>query len=1581
MVGRQLKNSSVDPVTIIIRECINISSAMRKYDKLSSQTGITALLAGDDDINHSQDEYPMSIFNNSSIHKNNDPFLLGFIQLRLMLNKLDTLDDIDSLTVLQPFLLVVSTNTISGYITSLALDSLQKFINLNVIDQYSKNYVSAYRSLINALTHCRFQASDQISDDSVLLKVVMLLNSIINLPSAVSDCLSDSIMYDVIQTTLSLACNKRRTDVLKRAAESTMISITLKVFGKLKVSEPSNLLQQYINDESYSKDNLKDDVIGTNTDNESLTTESPILQQKEDIFNPIDVSKNHISDVTENDKEFSGSTSHAIAIENLLNNGSDHATSDQLVSTGNKLDNSKSSNIGTEQDSANSKENNSSESNYGVTVARQYLTLLLSLILPENRAKHTNSTKIFSLQLLNTIIEFAGDRLPLYPRLFSLVADPIFKSILFIIQTNSRLSLLQAALQLFTTLVVVLGNYLPMQIELTLSRIFTIMLGENYNSTGDNDSNSSNNNNNNNNSSGTSSTKTAKSVSIFTNQIPDSSEAAKKELLIEQISILWVRSSSFFTSMFVNFDCDLDRADLALRFLKMLTKLSLPEAAVTSTEIVPPICLEGIISLIDDMFARIQSVPEAVYPSDIEQNETLQKRERKNEFINCANEFNLKPKRGIPLLIEKKFIENDTDKAIAKFLFENNGRMNKKTIGLLLCDPEKTSLLREFINLFNFKGLRVDEAIRVLLTKFRLPGESQQIERIIEAFSIAYSESQKEESGDENADDVAKETNSDNIKTRTDIKEENDDDNDDDDCEPVIPDSDSVFVLSYSIIMLNTDLHNPQVKNHMSFDEYSSNLRGCYNSKDFPHWYLEKIYCSIRDKEIVMPEEHHGNDKWFEDAWNNLIAPTTVMTRIQKDNVNVMDKFSPMDLLGFDKIIYKHVGPSIINTLFKIFIVASDDHIASRVLTSLDKCAFIAEFFKNKKLYNDIVTTISKFTTILEPNPYINEKNDDSFFDYEDNIPLVEITLQENMKIPVSNLSVRLGKSLKSQLCCLVFFRILQRTRNGNIINTELWDNIVNILKQLFENLLLSPDIFIDLQERLKLGNLPKPQADISIDKSIGNRGLLSTFASYLKGDEEPTEEEIDYSKRALECINNCNVATSIIGNESIITPGFIKSLIGSLNDKKDENNSKYFESELLFLTELIVALILFCKDERELSNTILDELRKMIKMSGVTKRTIRRLLMYEILLISVIKGQEDRISTLIKNQLLGMPEIFNEKYFATNQGKELIDRVLSLTDIANYRQHILKDECFWRFLRWLASIPTHTKMIYNYVHALFKANSNSIISQNDVFMFILGLLDEISSIGAVGSRWEQEYSKSVESGHRVSNNNPYQNIVEISLKSVNMTATLIENKNLSRNEIVAIIQALVHQCMNPCEQISSYAVSSLESSLTERIHLNKPQEDLNSNINDELINFEDIINDGIISIIDMKLNGQEEIEINSTSNNSNSNGNDDNDGALDVPILTMLSVIGKAYIYHLGEGTVTNETFLYVLNVFNRFVDNPEIETQLQELILEKKRIEKSGSLNIEKSQSNPIIKQNNDGSEKTKEEKADIHEDGNQE
>ncbi|CDH11559.1 probable ARF guanine-nucleotide exchange factor 2 [Zygosaccharomyces bailii ISA1307] len=1412
---------AVDPVTIVIKECINLSTAMRKYSKFRSQSGVAALLSNSEIFNN-QDDSLADTFNNLSTNKHNDPLLSGFVQLRLMLNNLETLEEIDSLTLLQPFLLTISTSSISGYITSLALDSLQKFLTMNVINESSKNHVAAIREAVNSLTHCRFERSEQLSDDAILLKVVNLLQTVTH--SQYGELISDSVMYDVLQTALSMACNKKRSEVLRRAAEATMFSMTAKLFYKLRYIEPVDMTQKYINDEGYANSILKEDIIGMRTSqDDDYVQDDPVVSSEETAEN------SHLLEGAENTEE------------NAKENASDQKNEED------EKDAKDLTQVTTSQ-KPDSKATEVVEDNHGLPVIRHYLNLLLSLIVPENQGKHTNSVRIFGLQLINTAIEVSGNTFPRHPRLFSLISDPIFKHVLFIIQNGSKLSLVQAALQLFTTLVIILGDHLQVQIQLTLSRIFEILLNKSNETTSEG----------------------------------RPRPAAIKELLIEQISLLWTRSPSFFTTTFIEFDCNLDRADMSITFISALTKLALPESALTSTESVPPICLEGLISLIDDMHSRLQNVDREKFLAEKNNNDRLKQKERKTEFIKCTKIFNEKPKQGIPLLIEKNFIKSDSERDIAEFLFENNGRMNKKMIGLLLCDPARTSLLKSFIDLFDFEELRVDEAIRILLTKFRLPGESQQIERIIETFSARYVDCQNYDLSKANQ-------------------------NNEEDLAAIQPDADSVFILSYSIIMLNTDLHNPQVKEHMSFEDYCSNLKGCYNQQNFPSWYLDRIYCSIRDKEIVMPEEHHGSDRWFEDAWNNLISATVVMTEIHEQPDKSVTHMSPQDLAHFDGAIFKNVGRSIVDTFFKIFEVASDDHIASRMLGSIDKCSFIASFLKFDGMFNNILCRIATMTTLLDNNNRDAGDNDE--------IPLVEITVEDsNSKILVNSDACRLGRSFKAQLSMVIFFRIIRINRYSTKFSLELWKKIVTILLVLYEDLMVSPDIFPDLQQRLRLGNLPKPSPEVSLKKARESRGILSAFASYLKGDEEPTEDEIDASTRAMNCVKSSNIPSSIFGNEVNITQELIRTLLSSIESKKTTENSRYFEAEMLFIVELCVGLFLFCKDEKKLGNDVLRKVSEVSMVSGLSKRCIRRLTAYILLLISVVDEQQERLHKLINEEFLKKNEVFTQKYFASEHGSEILRRLLSLTDIDNYQRSILQDEGFWKLLRFMASSKEHTGTIYHYLENSLNNNKNILTNGN--FMWILGLLDEISSLGAIGNQWEREYQRLLNSGHKVDRKNPHQDIVDLSLKSIQLTSQIIENKlannPLSKNETIALIQALAHQCLNPCFQIRSFSLECLEHVLT-KIEL--PSE--------EIKNLEELIEGGLLPLLDTVTSKE----------------------GTNVPVSEILAAISKIYLYRLKQGVTTDETFLEILNIYNRYVEAPEVEKQLQQLITDKKAIEKESN------------------------------------
>mgnify|MGYP000674523692 FL=1 len=149
-------------------------------------------------------------------------------------------------------------------------------------------------------------------------------------------------------------------------------------------------------------------------------------------------------------------------------------------------------------------------------------------------------------------------------------------------------------------------------------------------------------------------------------------------------------------------------------------------------------------------------------------------------YVYCVHEgislFNRKPRKGIDFLIKAKKVEESPEE-IALFLKNATG-LNKTMIGDYLGENEELSLrgMYSYVDSFNFQGLKFDEALRSLLFGFRLPGEAQKIDRIMEKFAERYCK-----------------------------------------CNPkAFTSADTAYVLAYSVVLLNTDAHNPMVKNKVS---------------------------------------------------------------------------------------------------------------------------------------------------------------------------------------------------------------------------------------------------------------------------------------------------------------------------------------------------------------------------------------------------------------------------------------------------------------------------------------------------------------------------------------------------------------------------------------------------------------------------------------------------------------------------------------------------------------------------------------------------------------------------------------------
>ena len=122
-----------------------------------------------------------------------------------------------------------------------------------------------------------------------------------------------------------------------------------------------------------------------------------------------------------------------------------------------------------------------------------------------------------------------------------------------------------------------------------------------------------------------------------------------------------------------------------------------------------------------------------------------------------------------------------------------------------------------FIGAMSFAGLGFVPALWHMLTQggFRIPGEAQKIERILQSFAKCYYAANKESLGDVEGSDV-------------------------------------VLVLAFATVMLNTDMYNKAIKKSrkMTLAQFKGNMRGQGVSEAI----LEGIWNDISAEEIQMPK-------------------------------------------------------------------------------------------------------------------------------------------------------------------------------------------------------------------------------------------------------------------------------------------------------------------------------------------------------------------------------------------------------------------------------------------------------------------------------------------------------------------------------------------------------------------------------------------------------------------------------------------------------------------------------------------------------------------------------------------------------
>lgn len=475
---------------------------------------------------------------------------------------------------------------------------------------------------------------------------------------------------------------------------------------------------------------------------------------------------------------------------------------------------------------------------------------------------------------------------------------------------------------------------------------------------------------------------------IFMNILETSSSSFEHKWMVIQALTKICGDAQSVVDIYVNYDCDLSAANLFQRLVNDVSKIAqgrqaLELGATPNQENRMRIrgldCLVSILKCMVEWSKELYINPnlqtnlgETIKKEEIDHNsikshggsslslistgssnignrETLDSpeqfevlKQQKEVWETGIDLFNRKPKRGVVFLQEQALLGTST-KEIAEWLLTDE-RLDKTFIGEYLGenDDHSKEVMYAYVDSINFANTDIVAALRHFLDGFRLPGEAQKIDRLMEKFASRYCE-----------------------------------------CNPnntLFTSADTVYVLAFSIIMLTTDLHSPQVKNKMTKEQYIKVNSGI-SDNDLPREFLSQIYDEIAGHEIKMknvskPGKHMiANEKKRKLVWN------MEMEQISTAAKNLMESVSHVQTPFTTAKHVEHVRP-----MFKMawtpFLAAfsvglqdcDDPEIASLCLDGIRCSIRIACIFHMSLERDAYVQALARFTLLTANSPITEMK-------------------------------------------------------------------------------------------------------------------------------------------------------------------------------------------------------------------------------------------------------------------------------------------------------------------------------------------------------------------------------------------------------------------------------------------------------------------------------------------------------------------------------------------------------------------------------------------------------------------------------
>ncbi|KAE8556067.1 hypothetical protein EYB25_000767 [Talaromyces marneffei] len=1375
---------SVDPVSLVTTECITVTSAMRKHARWA-HSSVAAILGGSGSTKGSDRDItasPISSSRNSvSGNKNgssnklqladgdfalanrwglrgkkgksiqDNPLISAFTRLRSDLKSCRDIRTFDAPALLHPFLQVIRSSSTSAPITSLALVAVTKFLAYDIINRHSPRISVAMQLLSAAITHCRFEASDTVADEVVLLRILKLMEGMLSRPEG--ELLGDESVCEMMETGLSMCCQNRLSELLRRSAEMSMINMCQVIFVRLSTID----MEEGRDDTQNQQQQIEDDLANLKMD-PAVNGDTVIPQH------PSTMGSDTIAAEKEEKEPTSGEE------PKLMANG--------------------------DGPTASATENEESEAAevrpYGILSIRELFRVLIDLLDPHN-SQHTDTMRVMALRIVDVALEVSGPSVARHPTLAVLAEDDLCRH-LFQLVRSENMAILNASLRVAGTLLSTCRSVLKLQQELYLSYLVACLhprvdiprepginpsLYEGV-------------------------PQAPKLVKPSPSQpgggretpVPvqdrqklglegGSRKPEAREAMVESIGVL-ARMPGFMVELFVNYDSEVDRADLCEDMVGLLSRSAFPDSATWSTTNVPPLCLDSLLGYIQFIADRLDDEPRHEGYPDPEKLKS--QRQRKKIIVQGATKFNEDPKAGVAYLASQGIIENPDDPELVARFLKGTTRVSKKILGEFIAKKQNEKLLAAFINLFDFAGKSVIEALRELLGSFRLPGESPLIERIVTFFSEIYMAKAQPEG---------------------------------------IADKDALFVLIYGIIMLNTNLYNPNVKNadRMTCVDFARNLRGVNGGKDFDQDELQSIYDSIKQNEIILPDEHE-NKHAFDFAWREMLMKTPAAGDFVICDTNI-----------YDAEMFSATWRPIVATLSYVFMSASDDAVFSRVVQGFDQCAQIAAKYGLTEALDRIIYCLASISTLATETPPSTSLNTE--------VQVVKKTVM------VSELAVKFGRDFRAQLATVVLFRVL--TGNEATVGQS-WKYVIRILHNLFINALIPP--FADsLVSNFGITPIPlQPPSQVVERESQRETGLLSAFTSYLSSyaaddPPEPSDEELDNTLCTIDCIDACNIS-DMLNNLKSLPQSSLSNLVDALllelpeenasavivvkterpssagprpSSTKSDLTSPGYNPGMLYTLELATVLAIRDAETIEaVGENLAGSLQGIVRDARNVHPLIVSRVLYYLLNLLRLSYEQPFIRVPV---ILHAISSFDQDILEMSAAPVLSSLSRCIAESEPLRREIVISPDFWSILQRLRPQTTSASIVFEILKGIVESSPPAISADN--YESAVALANEFASAGSIGATKERRRDANARRSRGGKLEKPTENdtvlrgihAIGIIYQLTSRTPSLIQQSHLERSEAWAaywspIFQSLTMQCTNPCRDIRHQAISTLQRSL-----------------------------------------------------------------------------------------------------------------------------------------------------------------------